>query len=215
MRILAGQEQPDSGVVTRSPSTLRLAYLPQGFEIDPTRTLNQVIQAVTGDPHELESELARLALDLASRPDDLAVQEAYDRVLRQMESFDPGQVGQTQLILTRLGLSDLQQDLPVGRLSGGQKTRLALALTLVSRPQLLLLDEPTNHLDIPAREALQEVLEEYNGTILLVSHDRYLINRLATRVWEIKDKQLITFNGNYRDYILRQTALRNGSEWQP
>ena len=101
---------------------------------------------------------------------------------------------------------------PIDGLSGGERARLVMALLALEGANFLVLDEPTNHLDIPAREALQEVLEDYNGTILLVSHDRYLINRLAARVWEIKDKQLITFNGNYREYILRQTTLRNGNQ---
>jgi ATP-binding cassette subfamily F protein 3 len=101
---------------------------------------------------------------------------------------------------------------PIDGLSGGERARLVMALLALEGANFLVLDEPTNHLDIPAREALQEVLEEYNGTILLVSHDRYLINRLATRVWEIKDKQLITFNGNYREYILRQTTMRYGNQ---
>ena len=71
---------------------------------------------------------------------------------------------------------------------------------------MLLLDEPTNHLDIPAREALQAVLEDYSGTILLVSHDRYLIDRLATQIWEIREKHLVTFNGSYREYVLRKAS---------
>ena len=101
---------------------------------------------------------------------------------------------------------------PIDGLSGGERARLVMAILALEGANFLILDEPTNHLDIPAREALQEVLDAYNGTILLVSHDRYLINRLATRVWEIKDKQLITFNGNYREYILRQTVVRNGGQ---
>lgn len=101
---------------------------------------------------------------------------------------------------------------PIDGLSGGERARLVMALLALEGANFLVLDEPTNHLDIPAREALQEVLEDYTGTILLVSHDRYLINRLATRVWEIKDRQLITFHGNYREYILRQATLRNGNQ---
>ena len=95
---------------------------------------------------------------------------------------------------------------PIDGLSGGERARLALAILALEGANFLVLDEPTNHLDIPAREALQDVLEAYEGTILLVSHDRYLIDRLATRVWEIRDGELITFNGNYRDYILRRPA---------
>jgi len=100
---------------------------------------------------------------------------------------------------------------PVNGLSGGERARLALAILALEGFNLLLLDEPTNHLDIPAREALQEVLENFNGTILLVSHDRYLIDRLATQIWEIKKRRLITFKGGYREYILRQAAPKPGA----
>ncbi|MGB8252851.1 MAG: ABC-F family ATP-binding cassette domain-containing protein [Anaerolineaceae bacterium] len=92
---------------------------------------------------------------------------------------------------------------PVRALSGGERARLALAILALEGANLLLLDEPTNHMDIPAQEAFQELLENYNGTILLVSHDRYLINRLATQVWELGAGRLTVFAGNYREYILR------------
>lgn len=95
---------------------------------------------------------------------------------------------------------------PIDALSGGERARLALAILALDGANFLLLDEPTNHLDIPAREALQEVLENYNGTILLVSHDRYLVNRLATRIWEIENGKLIVFEGSYREYILRRAS---------
>jgi ATP-binding cassette subfamily F protein 3 len=88
-------------------------------------------------------------------------------------------------------------------LSGGERARLALAILSLEEANFLLLDEPTNHLDIPAREALEEVLKEFTGTILLVSHDRYLIDQLATQVWELRDGALHTFRGTYREYVLR------------
>ena len=95
---------------------------------------------------------------------------------------------------------------PLTALSGGERARLALAILALDGANVLLLDEPTNHLDIPAREALQEVLESYSGTILLVSHDRYLIDRLATQIWELRDGELRVFQGSYRQFILRQSA---------
>jgi len=95
---------------------------------------------------------------------------------------------------------------PLSALSGGERARLALAIMALDGANFLLLDEPTNHLDIPAREALQEVLESFSGAILLVSHDRYLIDRLATQIWEIRDGKLHVYKGAYRDYILRQSA---------
>jgi ATP-binding cassette subfamily F protein 3 len=93
---------------------------------------------------------------------------------------------------------------PVRTLSGGERARLALAILALEGANFLMLDEPTNHLDIPAREALQEVLEGYPGTILLVSHDRYLIDRLATQVWELQDGRLEVFKGTYREFVLRR-----------
>jgi ATP-binding cassette subfamily F protein 3 len=100
---------------------------------------------------------------------------------------------------------------PLKALSGGERARLALALLALDGANFLLLDEPTNHLDIPAREALQQVLENFKGTILLVSHDRYLLDRLGTQFWEIKDGKLLVFHGTYREYALRGAIQVGGS----
>jgi len=97
-------------------------------------------------------------------------------------------------------------DKTVRSLSGGERARLALAILAASDPNFLLLDEPTNHLDIPAQEALQEVLGNFAGTILLVSHDRYLIDRLATQVWELRQGRLEVFRGSYREFVLQSAA---------
>ncbi len=94
----------------------------------------------------------------------------------------------------------------VGVLSGGERARLALAILAMQGANLLLLDEPTNHLDIPAREVLQEALDHYDGSIVLVSHDRYLVDQLATQIWELRQGRLEVFNGRYREFILRRTA---------
>ena len=94
----------------------------------------------------------------------------------------------------------------VNELSGGERARLALAILALEGANFLLLDEPTNHLDMPAREALQEVLDSYTGTILLVSHDRFLINRLATQIWDLRQGRLHVFKGSYREFLLRAAA---------
>jgi len=100
----------------------------------------------------------------------------------------------------------------VRALSGGERARLALAILALGGANFLVLDEPTNHLDIPAREALQEVLESFPGTILLVSHDRYLIDRLATQVWELNDNKLKVFKGTYREFVLRRISTAPASQ---
>lgn len=103
----------------------------------------------------------------------------------------------------------------VGELSGGERGRLALALLAQEQPNFLLLDEPTNHLDIPSQEILQSVLESFDGTILLVTHDRYLIDRLATQIWELKEGMLEVFHGSYQEFVLHQDQLRLEDEYQP
>jgi ATP-binding cassette subfamily F protein 3 len=100
---------------------------------------------------------------------------------------------------------------PISALSGGERGRLALAILALRGANFLLLDEPTNHLDLPAREVLQQVLQEFKGTILLVSHDRYLIDQLASQIWELRDGQLNVFDGTYREFVLQ----RAGSASQP
>ncbi len=95
----------------------------------------------------------------------------------------------------------------VSALSGGERGRLALAILALNGANFLLLDEPTNHLDLPAREILQQVLQDYAGTILLVSHDRYLIDKLASQIWEIRDGQLSVFNGTYRQFVLQRSDI--------
>jgi ATP-binding cassette subfamily F protein 3 len=96
----------------------------------------------------------------------------------------------------------------VGALSGGERAKLALAILALQGANLLLLDEPTNHLDIQAQEILQEVLEQFDGTILLVSHDRYLIDRLATQIWFLEDGALSIFNGNYQEFVAAQEGAQ-------
>jgi ATP-binding cassette subfamily F protein 3 len=95
---------------------------------------------------------------------------------------------------------------PVIALSGGERARLALAILALEGANLLLLDEPTNHLDIPARETLQEVLENFHGTLLMVTHDRFLIDQMATQIWEISNCQMDVFQGTYREYVLQKAA---------
>ena len=92
----------------------------------------------------------------------------------------------------------------ISTLSGGERNRLALAILTLDESNFLLLDEPTNHLDIPAQEMLQSALEAFSGTVLLVTHDRYLVNRLATQIWDLRDGRLRVFNGSYQDFLAQR-----------
>jgi ATP-binding cassette subfamily F protein 3 len=104
---------------------------------------------------------------------------------------------------------------PVGTLSGGERGRVALAKLALDGANVLLLDEPTNHLDIAAQEVLQAVLSDFNGTVLLVSHDRYLIDALATQIWHIEAGRLTVFEGNYQEYIEFREAAKIAAQPKP
>jgi ATP-binding cassette subfamily F protein 3 len=129
-----------------------------------------------------------------------------DSVLDTLVAHKPMQPGEARSYLAPYLFRGDDVFKPLSVLSGGERARLALAILALDGANLLFLDEPTNHLDMPGREALQEVLESYSGTILLVSHDRYLIDRLATQIWELRAARLAVFKGSYRQFVLRQAA---------
>jgi ATP-binding cassette subfamily F protein 3 len=203
LRILAGEEKPDQGTVVLAPSSTRIGYLSQGFESDADRSLEEVIQEALGNPNTLAAEVARLAQELAENPDQPALQASFDAVLQKLQSLDPADHGRAVSILEALGLAEVPGDLPTGMLSGGQKTRLNLALVLLQSPQILLLDEPTNHLDIEMLEWLESWLLEFPGAALIVSHDRTFLDHTVSRILDFDPEKhnLTEYSGNYSDYL--------------
>ena len=210
LRIMAGEETADAGRVTRDPE-LRVGYLPQGFELDAAEAVGGVVGRASGDAAALEAELVRLSQALAERPDDKTVQRRYDNVLQRISSAEMGRAAK---ILAGLGLEGLPADTPIGRLSGGQKTRLNLALVLLGDPQHLLLDEPTNHLDIEMLEWLEAWLADFPGAALIVSHDRTFLDRTVGRILAMDPERRAVqeYAGNYSDY-LEQTRREREKQW--
>lgn len=132
-----------------------------------------------------------------------------DEILKHTDMFE----GEVRNYLARFLFQSDDVFKAVSTLSGGERGRLALAILALQGANFLLLDEPTNHLDIPAQEVLQAVLEDFDGTILMVSHDRYLVNRLATQIWELRDGRLHVFAGRYREYLAaREQAAEQARE---
>jgi ATP-binding cassette, subfamily F, member 3 len=211
LRILAGEEVADSGHISLTPSTLRIGYLPQGFDFDPESTLSEILYGQTGDQASLESELAEIAGALANEPGRVDLQVAYDHALEQLNQLDTGSI---RIILAHLGLESVDPNQRVGALSGGQKTRLALAMVLIKDPDVLLLDEPTNHLDIGMLEWLEAWLIDYTGAALIVSHDRTFLDRTVTRILDLdpRHQTISEYSGNYSDYVAEHHRRRQ-EQW--
>ncbi len=209
LRIIAGFETADAGHVQFAPSDLRIGYLPQGLQFAADETLQDFLSRAQGDVQALTLELERIADAFVRAPARVDLQTQFDATLARL-SASADQEARVMETLRALGLAHLPLDTPIRFLSGGQKTRLALASVLLSDPQLLLLDEPTNHLDIAKLEWLEAWLNSFRGAALLVSHDRTFLDHTVTRVLDL-DPQTHTLReyvGNYSDYLEQKLAER-------
>ncbi|MGC8668549.1 MAG: ABC-F family ATP-binding cassette domain-containing protein [Chthonomonadales bacterium] len=202
MRILAGQMEADRGSV-RLAQGVRLGYLKQEQMVHPGRTVYEEAQAAFAPVRELEAKLQRLHEEMAVASADRlhTVLEEYTRLHDRWEAMGGYEsLRDIGKVLERLGFSQEDQQKPVAALSGGQKTRLALASLILSAPDVLLLDEPTNHLDLQATEWLEQFLEHFAGALILVSHDRYFLDRVAASIAELENGRLTLYRGNFSAY---------------
>ena len=214
VKLLADLDQPDSGHISLSPANLKVGYLPQSLEFDPARTLGSLLEEVLGNPEGLEAQLLEYAKALSLHPDDQELQSTYDQILSSLERYDPTQAVKQQDLLAALGLDLVPTQTAIAELSGGQKTRLGLALILLENPAVLLLDEPTNHLDIEMLEWLEAWLVEYtrhpNHAALVISHDRTFLDNTVTSILDLDPltKSVRQYPGSYTDYLEQVTAER-------
>ena len=202
-RILTGQEHADQGEVIISRNT-KVGYLVQNPSFDLENTVIDEAELGMGALHDLAHEMRELEHKMAEVEGD-ALEKVLDKYTRVQTKFDSagGYAWQHKLEATLLGVGLAREtwELKVGALSGGQRSRLALTQLLLSEPDLLLLDEPTNHLDLQAIEWLEGYLADFKGAVVLISHDRFLLDRLATRIVRLNRAKIESYAGNYSSYV--------------
>ena len=210
MRLLTGEEQPDGGSVHMNKD-LRIGYLAQIDDIALTDTVWGAMLRVFEPIIAMERRLAELERELAQHSGDeamtLRLSAEYQRLTEQFARAEGyAYEGEMIGVLCGLGINREMFERKVGTLSGGERTRLSLSKLLLQKPDVLLMDEPTNHLDLEAIEWLQNYLTEYKGSLLLISHDRYLLDRVCTSMGEMLSGRINKFTGNYTEYMKKRTA---------
>src|SRR5216684_8621827 len=207
-RILALVEETDAGRVHRDTG-VTVGYLPQEVTTGEDRTV--LAEALSGfdEVWRLEAELESLAARMAGPDADPGLTETYGEIQHRFEALGGYRLeAAAKIILGGLGFSTDGVHRPLAEFSGGWRMRAALARLLLLRPKLLLLDEPTNHLDIESLEWLEGFLADYDGTVVLVSHDRYFLNRMVTSIAELGPAGVTAYPGDYDDYLVEREARR-------
>lgn len=204
LKVLADQTDYDQGTIDK-PKDYRIAYLAQNPDLDPNQTILDTVFA--GDTPELkllhDYEVANLAL--LSDPDNGKLQEAFQSITEAMNQADAWQIEvKAKTVLTQLGLVNLNQR--VGDCSGGEQKRIGIAQVLIAEPDLLILDEPTNHLDINSVQWLEKYLASYKGALLLVTHDRYFLERTVNKIVELRHGRFREYSGNYQAYLEKKAT---------
>lgn len=206
LRILCGEALPDTGTAAFG-NGVTSGYLEQNAHLDPSLTVYQTIRLAFAPALAAMEQLESLQKKLAQCPDDPELQEEISRCNAVIDAMDGYQMDtQIKKVLNGMAFPATTWEKLAGVLSGGEQTRLRLARLLLERPDLLILDEPTNHLDIETMDWLENYLKTYRGAVLVVSHDRYFLDAVCTKIWELRGKTIKTYRGNYSAYLPQREA---------
>lgn len=199
LRIVAGHIKPDEGMVSR-PGDYAIGYLSQKNELDESKTVFETVFDGESPIVKAAKYYEEVLNRLSDNPMDERNQREFTQAEKKMNQEDAWNVSaRAKAVLTRLGLTDSSQK--VMNLSGGQKKRAALAQVLIQEPDLLILDEPTNHLDFQMIKWLEDYLAGYRGALLMVTHDRYFLDKVANEIVELESGKLFSYPGNYQTYL--------------
>ncbi|WP_219728584.1 MULTISPECIES: ABC-F family ATP-binding cassette domain-containing protein [Bacillus cereus group] len=213
LKIIAGELSHDGGEIIK-PKDVSIGYLAQNTGLETSLTIWDEMLTVFTHLQQMETKLRRLEQEMG-KEENFSNEATYERLLAEYDQLQLNYKDQggyqyeadIRSILSGLGFPVETHQTTISTLSGGQKTRLALGKLLLTKPDLLILDEPTNHLDIETLTWLEQYLQGYPGAILIVSHDRYFLDKLVTQVYEISNKESRRFVGNYSKYLDLKSAL--------
>lgn len=205
LKMLAGLEPIDSGEFQVNQNA-RSVYLPQQPEVDESNTILEQVLASSGEQIQLIQEYETLSEKLATDPENTQLLSRFSNITQKMDAMGTWDLDtKAKIILDKLGLPDHHR--PVKNLSGGERKRVALTAALLSDPDALLMDEPTNHLDADSVEWLQDYLKNFRGALLLITHDRYFLDRVTNRILEIDRADLYNYDGNYSYYLEKKAEM--------
>jgi ABC transport system ATP-binding/permease protein len=206
LKVLAGQTDYDGGKLEFKKG-VKIGYLPQDFDLSPDFTVQSFLQESSQWIRDLVSEYNQA-------PEN--TQQKHDLLIRVSNHYGFSLDSHIQSICQQIGV-DYEQNKKVSQMSGGQQRRLALVSALIGFPEILILDEPTNHLDITTIESLEQIIKSYTGAVLIVSHDRYFLDSVATKMWELWQSKLYVHNGGYSKYLENKSIrieIATSSEWK-
>jgi ATP-binding cassette subfamily F protein 3 len=208
-KLITGEHSPEKGGMVIKAKGVTVGYLPQHPEFEPEKMA--LALALEGNPRvmEIEAELQRVESRLGDPEvydDAKSLARALDAQHKLLEEYATlggmNYGSRVRELLRGLGLPESDFEKPIGALSGGQKKLIGLARLMLRRPSVLLLDEPDNHLDLPGKAYLEKLITDYSGAVVIISHDRYILDAVATQIAEIEDGKITTFTGNYTEYMI-------------
>ena len=212
LKIMTGQQEPTSGQFTINKG-LKVGYIAQENALDEDKTIWDEMLTVFDNLIEKNKRITKMQEQIAEHPEDEDLLKRYDQLAYDFEQ-EGGFTYQAEIksILNGFNFKENTWQKVIGTLSGGEKTRLAFVKLLLQKPPVLLLDEPTNYLDLDTLDWLEAFLKNYQGAIITVSHDQYFLDHLANQIFELNFGKLITFKGNYSQYVKERELMNNQQE---